>query len=206
MIHIKNKTTKLFSYLAILLFIACTKSGTVIEGLLPNENYDKQVVYWVPMEGASSETVDSTYIHKNMFRLVVSPYNRNKIGIIREKPQFRLDLQDILVFTETGTVHVKFDSISSASGTPLNETLQKWKNSKMLHDRETYALRKELRTANTADESRIKEEIEKKSAIHYNDVYQIVFENKNNEVGKFIHSLYKSFFTPEQNHALNTKQ
>jgi len=182
----------------ILLFTACTHHNAVIEGTLPDDQFDKEVVYWVPFTGATSETVDSTHIRKNTFRLVVSDHNRDKMGIIRVKLPFRRALQDILVFAEEGTVQVKLDSISSASGTPLNDVLQNWKERKLLYDKEMYALRRNLRAANENDKTGIQEEIENVSDVYHDEIYQIIVENKNNEVGKFIFSLHKSKFTPEQ--------
>jgi hypothetical protein len=177
---------------------ACTNNTSVIKGTLPSDSYDNEWVYWVPMEGTSAKTVDSTRIRKNAFRLAISAHNRNKTGIVRVKPLLRFALQDILVFTEAGTVHVKLDSVSSAAGTPLNEVLQNWKDKKRTYDKEIYALRKKRRATGANDETGIKEEIEKVSATYYNDTYQIIVENKANEVGKFLYSLHKSFFTPEQ--------
>ena len=181
-----------------LCFTACTKHSSVIEGTLPNDNYDSEAVYWVPMEGEHPKPVDSTHIDKNTFRLVISEHNRNKMGIIRVRPILRWGLQEILVFTETGTVQVKLDTISSAAGTPLNEVLQHWKDRKQMCDREVYALRKKRKAAGVNDEAGIKDEIEKVFAAYYDDMFQVIVENKDNEVGKFIYSLHKSKFTPEQ--------
>jgi len=182
-----SKVIQLFNCSVIaLLFTACTNHSTVIEGTLPSDKYDNEKVYWVPFEGASSKTVDSTWIHKNTFRLVVSGQNRNKMGIVRLHYLLRWGIQDILIFTESGTVKVKLDSISSATGTPLNDVLQNWKDRKMRYDREAYALRKKFRNASPNDTTEIKEEFKKVTAGYHNDIYQIVTENKDNEVGKFI--------------------
>ena len=185
-----------YSIIALLLS-ACTNRGSVMEGTLPSDSYHDEVVYWVPFEGASSKTVDSTLIQKNRFRLVISDHNLNKMGIIRVRPLFRLELQEILVFAEAGTVQVKLDSISSASGAPLNDVLQMWKDRKVTYDRESYALRKK-RTAKDANVEEIKEKYENLSAAYRDDIFQIIVENIDNEAGKFIFSLNKSSFTPEQ--------
>jgi len=198
-INLRRFSVQLFSYSIILLFVACTNRGTVIEGTLPSEKYDNEMVYWVPFEGESPKPIDSVQIHKNTFHLVISPHNRNKMGIIRiKKPLHRLNLQDILVFTEPGTVQVKFDSYSSATGTPLNDVLQNWKDRKQAYDKDIYELRKKYKTADANDKDKIKKESENISAAYYDDVYQIVNKNKDNEVGKFIYSIHKSSFTPEQ--------
>jgi len=182
-----SKIIQLFNCSVIaLLFAACTNHSTVIEGTLPSDKYDKQVAYWVPFEGASSKTVDSTLIHKNTFRLVVSDHNRNKMGIVRLHYLLRWGIQDLLVFTEPGTVKVKLDSISSAAGTPLNEVLQNWKDRKMSYDKEAYALREKFRNASPNDTTELKEEFKKATDDYNNDINKIIAENKDNEVGKFI--------------------
>ena len=119
-------------------FTACTSPNSVIEGTLPSDKYDRQVVFWVPMEGEHPRPVDSTHIQNNTFRLVISPHNLNKMGIVRVRPHLRLALQEILVFTEAGTVNVHLDSLSRATGTPLNETLQYWKDRKRTYDVESF--------------------------------------------------------------------
>ena len=189
---------KLLFLFFVICFAACTNQSTVIEGTLPSGKYDKQVVYWVPMEGEHPKPVDSTYIDNNTFRLVISPHNRGKMGIVRVNYQVRFGLQDILVFTEPGTVQVKLDSISSATGTPLNDALQSWKDRKMMYDEEAYALKKKYDMVDANDEDKIKEEFESASIAYRDDVFQVILENKDNEVGKFIYSLNKSTFTPEQ--------
>ena len=189
---------QLFSYSVILFLSACTNHSTVIEGTLPSDRYNNEMVYWVPVEGNHPKPVDSTRINKNTFHLIISAHNRDKMGIVRVKPLLRLALQDILVFTEKGTVQVKLDSNSSATGTPLNDVLQNWKDRKQIYDKEAYALRKKYKTIGANDKNGIKEEFENISAAYQDDIYQIIVENKDNEVGKFIYSLHKSLFTPEQ--------
>ena len=177
---------------------ACTRQSAVIEGTLSSDKFDNEWVYWVPFEGVTSKTVDSTLIQKNMFRLVVSEHNLNKAGIIRVRPVLRIALQDILVVTETGTVHVHLDSLSRATGTPLNDVLQYWKDLKYTYDKEVYVMRKALGAADENDKTEIQEEFEILSAAYREDIYQVVAENKDNMVGKLIFSLQKTIFTPEQ--------
>jgi len=184
-------------------FTACATRNSVIEGTLSSDRYDKEVVYWVPYKDASSETVDSGRINKNTFQIIISSHNLGKMGIVRVRPQLRLGLQDILVFAEAGTIHVHLDSISRATGTSLNETLQYWKDRKRTYDVDSYTLRRKYRAADKDDQPSINAEMENISAEYHNDIYQIIVENKDNELGKFLYSLHKRRFTPEQNEELN---
>ncbi|MDR0230832.1 MAG: DUF4369 domain-containing protein [Dysgonamonadaceae bacterium] len=198
-IDLRRFSIRLFSYSVILLFAACTNRGTIIEGTLPSDKYDQQMVYWVPFEGEHPRPVDSVLIQGNTFHIVISPHNYNKMGIVRLGFRQRLGLQDLLVFTDPGTVQVKIDSISSATGTPLNDVMQKWKDRKQIYDQDAYALRLKFRDAELINvQDSLKAIFEDISAAYHNDVYQIVSKNKDNEVGKFIYSFHKSAFTPEQ--------
>jgi len=196
--NIHTQMKKILFLLLAAYFTACTNNPSVIEGTLPSDDYDGQVVFWVPMEGDHPKPVDSTHVQKNTFHLVISDRNLNKMGIVRVRPHLRLALQEILVFTEAGTVQLKLDSVSSSTGTPLNDVLQDWKDRKWTYDKEVFALRKELKAAGANNDTGIKEALESMSVDYYGDIYQIVLANKNNEIGKFIFLQYKSFFTPEQ--------
>jgi len=198
-----NVRKNIFFIIFTVFFTACTSDNSVIEGTLSSDRYDKEVVYWVPFKDASSETVDSSHINKNTFRIVISDFNRGKMGIVRVRPHLRSGLQDILVFAETGTVNVHLDSISSATGTPLNETLQNWKDRKRLYDVDLYGLRRKLRTAGEDENPAINAEMENVSSEYYNYIFQIIVENKHNELGKFLYSLNKGRLTPEQIEKLN---
>ena len=185
--------------LVLVIFLACCKNNsTVIEGSLTSDRYDNEWVYWVPFKYDSLKTVDSALIQKNAFKLLISDHNRDKIGIIRVRYQLRLALQDILVYTEPGIVHVHLDSLSRSTGTPLNDVLQNWKDRKHSYDTEIYDMRRKYRKADDSEKEKIKEQMEKASTAYKNDIYQIILENKNNEAGKFIYSINKRQFTDEQ--------
>lgn len=122
---------KIAFLLLIALMVACSdKPLSRIEGELPSTQYDNEWVYLVPFEGATAETVDSTQIQQGRFQFQLSAKQQDPVFILRLKPILRLRLQDLLIISEPGTIQVKMDSISHASGTPLNQTLQQWKDLK----------------------------------------------------------------------------
>jgi hypothetical protein len=175
--HMKRILTLLFP----ILLMACNGPGPVVEGQLPGTEYANEWIYFVPIQGASAGTVDSALVRGNRFRLIPSKHNHNRIGIIRVRPQLRLSLQDIVVCAERGTVHVTLDTISSAKGTPLNEILQAWKTRKQEYDARPRAAH------------------DKSAAAEYHSyIFRLILENKENEAGKFLYTLYKYAFTPEQ--------
>ena len=60
---------------------------------------------------------------------------------------FRQGFQPLLVVVEPGDIHVEIDSISSAHGTPQNDSLQMWKQITEAHNARQFALRKDGRVA-----------------------------------------------------------
>ena len=56
-------------------------------------------------------------------------------------------LWPLLVVVEPGDIHVEIDSISSAHGTPQNDSLQMWKQITEAHNARQFALRKDGRVA-----------------------------------------------------------
>lgn len=50
-----------------------------------------------------------------------------EMRVLRLRHLLRVYIQELLVVTEPGTIHVKADSVGSVTGTPQNDALQKWK-------------------------------------------------------------------------------
>jgi len=121
---------KKYLLLIIICYAGCTENVSFIKGQLPDATCDNDIVYLVPFEGASAKTVDSTFIQGSRFQFKIKQNKHNQIFIIRVKPLLRLNLQDILIISEPGTIFVNLNNNSSSSGTPMNETLQQWKERK----------------------------------------------------------------------------
>ena len=199
-----RKVIQLFHYSVILLFAACTNNNTtIIEGTLPNNEYNQQVVYWVPFEQDGVQSIDSTGIRNNKFRLLISPNNHDKMGIIRMNPQYHPAIQPLLVFAEKGITQVTLDSLSSATGTPLNDVMQNFKDIKEKYNKELYAFHEKRKTVTAAEEIEMTEEFKKVAIAYRDDVYQIILENAGNGIGKILFSLHKPIFTPDEFDVLN---
>jgi len=191
--------SKIISLLFLVAFLlACSDERAVIEGTLPSDEFDKQVVFWVPWEGEHPKPVDSTHINKNKFRLVISKRNLNKMGIVRVRPEYRFDLQDILVFSEPGTIFVNFNNNSSASGTPLNQVLQQWKDNKFYCDSTNYSLYSKLNDEkDETEKARIRSEMDDNRKQLNTFLDSLVEKNKDNPVGQLINSLLTGKVTGE---------
>ena len=180
----------LFFLFLIACFAGCSKNEAIIEGKVPDASYDKEVVYLVPLKDATKETVDSALIHNSRFRFEVKPEKQNQIFIIRVKPILRIKLQEILVVTEPGTVFVNLDAPSSASGTPLNQILQQWKDKKYVCDSNYYSLRiKYQKETNKTEKARLQSESDEIAKEYRTYTDSLIEKNKDNTVGKFIQSL-----------------
>lgn len=169
---------------------ACAGKESLIEGQLPDASYDNEFVYLVPFKGASKKTVDSTLIRESRFLFKIKPEKQNRVYIIRVKPALRLLLQDILIIPEQGTVFVNMDKNSSSSGTPLNLTLQQWKERKLVLDTTYYSLRRRYKqTTDEAEKNQLQTELD--SIIKENRAYMdsLAKKNKDNPVGQLIKSL-----------------
>ena len=194
MILSNNKAEPLAKFLLLsfllISFAACTGNESVIEGRVPDANYENEKVYLVPVKDASSKTVDSTLIREGRFQFKLKPGKQNRIFIVRVKPLLRLNLQDILIFSEPGTVYVSMDKNSSSSGTPLNQTLQQWKEKKHASDSTRYVLyRKYKEETDESEKARLQSEIEEVNTDYRNFADSLAERNKDNAVGQFIRSL-----------------
>lgn len=171
---------------------ACTENKSVIEGKLPNKSYDNEVVYLVPFKGATKETVDSALIKDGSFRFILKPKKQNQVFIVRVKPLLRLSLQDLLIISEPGTVYVNLNSSSSASGTPLNQTLQQWKEKKFVYDSTFYSFNRQYRKE--TDESvkkRLQSELDELNKEYKTYEDSLIEKNRDNPAGQFIRSLHQ---------------
>jgi hypothetical protein len=182
--------------------LSCSRQPVVIEGRLPDLRYDGEVVYLVPLEGARAENVDSACIRQGAFRFESSMGEGGDVFIIRTRPLLRLDLEELLVIKEPGRLRVRLDSVSSASGTALNDSLQQWKEEKQQYDALQSQLRKELKTADDARREYIIARKEQTERDHTRYAYHFVMGNRENVAGRFVYGLSKSLFTPEQRQAL----
>jgi len=183
------KSLILFLFLTVC-FIGCSKKESIIEGKVPNASYDNEWVYLVPLKNPTKKTVDSTLIHNGSFRFNVKSKKQNQVYIVRVRPALRLKLQEILVIPEQGIVHVDLDLRSSASGTPLNETLQQWKDKKQVSDSACYSLRREYRKeTDEAKKNQLKTEIDSILKENRTDMDSLAKKNKTNAIGQFLQSL-----------------
>lgn len=171
------------------------KESYTITGTVAGNAYENEVVYLVPLEGATVENVDSTYIKEGRF-FFTGNSDTCAIHIIRTRPILRLKLQELLVVLEPGMTEVKLDSVSWAGGTALNDALQEWKEKKNCADRKKYDLSSLLNQ--TKDTASIEREIWRIESDFAEYNYSFVKANKSNVIGDFVFRMTRTLLTPEQ--------
>jgi len=123
----------------------CHIQGTV------NERFEGKKIFLVPVNGpATMETVDSVVIANGRFEFRSEP---GEMKSIRIDYRYRTGVEDLLLVMEPGEVEVIIDSISSGKGTPMNDTLQLWKERTMQHFKDLAPYRMKGRKAEKAGDA-----------------------------------------------------
>lgn len=123
------------------LLASCSQDkGYVIYGTVSNPDLEGAQVFLVPLENATKETIDSVYIHNQMFEFRGT---EEKMADIRIEMYKRYGNENLLVVTEPGETFVTIGQVSSGRGTPQNDSLQVWKNLTMQYYQQSGSLRKQ---------------------------------------------------------------
>ncbi len=133
--------------LTAILLVACSQGETMqeqvchIHGTVPM-TYNGRRVYLVPLEGpATAMTVETATIEGGAFEMTIDTTIMAKLLL-----HYSMDTQTLLVVTEPGEVHAIIDSVSHVGGTPLNDSLEHWKQETEAHNRQMVELRRQLMT------------------------------------------------------------
>lgn len=175
-----------------------------IQGHLADKTYDGEFIYLVPLENAVKERVDSAIIQDGKFRMEGAATTA-EIYIIRAKPLLRFTLQELLVVKEPGELTVGIGANSLVGGTALNDSLQSWKEKKLMYDYRHEELKQMFKVADPAQQATIKHTADSTHLRMLEYHFRFVRNNKENVVGKFVHKMMGSSFSPEQNRSLNMK-
>ena len=189
----------------ILLLAGCQpKVNFNIQGKLPDKTYDGEQIYLVPLENAVKERVDSVTIQDGAFKfegIATVP----EIFVIRAKPVLRYNLEELLVVKEPGNLTVKLGRSSLVFGTALNDSLQHWKDKKMMFDYIGAELIKQYRNAGEGLKPGIQQKSDSLHIDAMNFHFNFVRNNKDDIVGQFVLKIMAGSFTPEQKVQLNLK-
>lgn len=195
------KTQFLFLCIICLLLAGCRnpEQNYIIQGTLPSAKYDGEWIYLVPMENAPGR-VDSVKIANASFSFKGTG---EEMRVLRLRHILRLRIQELLVVTELGTIHVKADSIGSVTGTPQNEALQSWKEDREKKQTAYQFIRKGLKTAVGADSLHLIQISDTLRIQEQERDFLFLQKQGNNTLGKFMQKMLRNSLTEEQQKKLD---
>lgn len=167
----------------------CRIHGTVDD---PRLN-DKQI-FLVPLEDNSAEAVDSVYIRDGKFEFTTDTCHMAQIIM---DYHFRDGVQRLLVVTEPGDLEVHIGSVSSASGTPGNDSLEVWKQATERHTREVGTLRKAAAEKAKTDTVEARSLLAQADSVHKaykRYTRQMASHVGEGALGNFLNSLYPTSY------------
>ena len=183
---------------AMTMFISCQQNDGKchIEGTVNGEQYEGKRIFVVPMFGPkTAEYVDSMEITNGKFHFV-KDFTKDTMQMykILLDYHYRMGLQPLIIVGEPGRIHVTIDSISSAGGTPQNDSLQAWKEAteKYHHDYAAYNRTiGMLRTRGLMDKAVQMEQQGREAHLAYkNYTRQLAKTMEGTVLGKFLKGLY----------------
>lgn len=192
-------------YILLLVLAGCqSKDQYSILGHLPDKTFDGEFIYLVPFENAVKEKVDSAMIKDGKFR-IEGVAQHAEIYIVRAKPLLRLTLQELLVVKEPGELTVSIGANSLVSGTALNDSLQHWKEKKLMANYLYEQMKQKYKITDSTQQPAIRQAADSINSRMIDFNYQFVRNNKDNVVGKFVYKLMSSIFSTEQKMSLNVQ-
>ena len=193
--RVGKKVVPFYLFTLLLLFGSCQQSNDGkchIEGTVNGEQYEGKRIFLVPNSGpATMETVDSMEIKDGKFHFEPDSVQMYKILL---DYHYRMGLQPLLIVGEPGTINVTIDSISHATGTPQNDSLEQWKVQTEIHNKQLGMMRQNIASLKKRGDSMQAKYIQQRA-----DSFHLVYKNytrqlaKNMEglvLGDFLNSLY----------------
>jgi len=111
--------------LATVLLASCNHNQYRIHGRVTSNDLEGIHVFLVPVGHEEPENVDSIKIHNHEFHF---KGDKHRMCTIRLHRLHRDKGQNLLVATEPGDIYVTIGPNSTGGGTPLNDSLQVWKD------------------------------------------------------------------------------
>lgn len=167
-----------------MMVFSCQSSGDGkchITGEVKGEQYEGKRIFLVPMYGPkTAEYVDSMEITNGMFSFE-KDFSKDTIQMyqILMDYHYRMGLQPILVVAEPGEVKVVIDSVSSAGGTPQNDSLQQWKMRTEMHNLQLVKMRRNVEELKQKGDAVQAKYIEQRA-----DSFHLVYKNYTRQLAK----------------------
>ncbi len=121
-----------------------------IHGTMESSRWDGKKIFLVPMFGLQDAAhVDSVVIKDGKFEFTP---DTAEMKIIRVDYHYRDGVQDLLIVSEPGDIHVTIGANSTSKGTPQNDSLQVWKDRIMEFNREYNKLRMQASQSGSSEQ------------------------------------------------------
>ena len=163
-----------------------------IRGVVNGEQYEGKRIFLVPFTGpATAETVDSMEITNGEFHFDPDTVQMYKILL---DYHYRFGLQPLIVVGEPGLIKVSIDSVSHATGTPQNDSLEQWKQRTEMHNHRMGLMRKEIADlkmrGQTAESEQLKQRADSFHLAYKNMTRQMAEDMKEGVLHEFLKGLY----------------
>jgi len=180
---------------AAMMLLGCQQSNDGkchIIGTVNGEQYEGKRIFLVPNSGpATMETVDSMEIKDGKFHFEPDSMQMYKILL---DYHYRMGLQPLIIVGEPGTINVTIDSISHATGTPQNDSLEQWKIQTENHHLQLAVMRKTIANLEKGGDSirakTIKQRADSFHLVYKNYTRQLAKNMEGSVLGDFLKSLY----------------
>ena len=184
---------------AMTVFFSCQQRSDAlchIEGVVNGEQYEGKRIFVVPFNGpATAEYVDSMEITDGKFHFT-KDFTEDTMQMykILLDYHYRFGVQPLIVVGEPGTIRITIDSVSHATGTPQNDSLEKWKVQTEIHNLELVRMRKNVtalqKTGDTAQASYIKQRADSFHLAYKNYTRRMAKSLEGSVLGNFLKNMY----------------
>ena len=185
----------LMAIAVVTMFYSCQQASDGkchINGTVNGEEYEGKRIFLVPFSGpATAETVDSMEITNGKFHFEPDSMQMYKILL---DYHYRMGLQPLIVVGEPGNITVTIDSVSHATGTPQNDSLEQWKVQTEIHNRQYGLMRKNVvdlsKRGDTLQASYIKQRADSFHLVYKHYTRQLAKNMEGTTLGNFLKDLF----------------
>lgn len=183
----------LFAFGGLALAIASCQEDNryVIEGsVYGGRDFEDQTIYLSPLSAASvQENADSAIIHDGRFHFEGTA-EQDGVYILRMRPMMRLFIGELYIIREPGRIRAKLSQVSTASGTPQNDSLQAWRDFKYVNDSLLTDIKRRLKKSSPEEMDVLHQQQDSIKAVFEKRCRETVAANPNTAYGDFIDKWY----------------
>lgn len=176
----------LYALTLALLISSCAedKHYTIDGAIYGGGNFEGEMVYLVPFFKSENGRADSALVKNGRFHFE-GKADDSEVYVIRFRPMMELFMDKLIVVKEEGHVRTTLNRPSTAIGTPLNDSLQTWREYHAEINMQLKALTKKMRKASAEEAREIAQKIDSiKQAFEKHN--RAIVERNNNAYGAYV--------------------